>query len=569
MFVARFMTPQRASGQQTVTRHCLPLLFAIATAGLCLLPPRAALAEVPGLLNFQGRIAVRGAPFDGIGLFKLALVNTDGSTVYWRNSDDSNADGEPDAAVSLTVSGGLYSVALGDTALANMAALPASVFSNSAVYLRIWFNDGVTGFQRLSPDQRIAAVGYAMMAANVSDGTITREKLAPDLANQLNSFTIVSNDAQDPGLVARGFQVFTTIAPPPWSNGASKDAPLPRSGHTVVWSGQELLVWGGDIGPGTPSASGSAYQPTTDQWRVLSPLNAPASRTQHSAVWTGTEMIIWGGISASGYVNTGGRFNPSSQNWSALPTTGAPSGRQGNVAVWTGAHMLIWGGTDSSGLLADGALFNPTTGQWTALSAANVPSARAGATAVWTGDRLIIWGGHGASGPLDTGAQLVFHGEVPQASWQSIATLRAPSATHAHTAIWTGQKMIVWGGKNGGSFFNDGAVYDPVTNEWSPISSENAPAARANHNAVWTGAEMIVLNGENASGALATGAAYSPAANKWRPLANPGLPMARSATSAVWTGLEILIFGGQAEGQPLSALQRLNPQPAWHFFRKP
>ena len=43
-------------------------------------------------------------------------------------------------------------------------AIPFSAFTNSDVRLRVWFNDGTHGSQLLAPDQRIAAVGYAMMA---------------------------------------------------------------------------------------------------------------------------------------------------------------------------------------------------------------------------------------------------------------------------------------------------------------------------------------------------------------------------------------------------------------------
>ncbi len=136
-------------------------------------------AQVPALLNYQGRIAVGREDFDGQGRFKLALGNADGSQVYWRNSPDSDSDGVPDSAVLLPVSRGLFSVQLGDSAVANMAPLSLGVFNNSAVYLRVWFDDGSRGFQRLVPDQRIAAVGYALMAAAVPDGTITPEKLAP------------------------------------------------------------------------------------------------------------------------------------------------------------------------------------------------------------------------------------------------------------------------------------------------------------------------------------------------------------------------------------------------------
>jgi hypothetical protein len=42
-----------------------------------------------------------------------------------------------------------------------MAAIPVSAFTNTNVRLRVWFNGG-SGLQQLSPDPRIAAVGYAM-----------------------------------------------------------------------------------------------------------------------------------------------------------------------------------------------------------------------------------------------------------------------------------------------------------------------------------------------------------------------------------------------------------------------
>ncbi len=525
--------------------------------------------QVPSLLNYQGRLVVHGTSFDGSGQFKFALVNADASSVYWRNAPDVNADGEPDSAVVLTVSKGIYSVALGDTNLSNMAALPSAVFANPAVFLRVWFNDGVTGSQRLAPDQRITAVGYAMMAANVSDGAITQSKLASDLAAQFNSFTTVSADPQDAALGGLGYQAFMTVAAPAWVNGATTGAPGARSGHSAVWSGQELLVWGGDPGTGIPTASGGRYQPVTDQWQALSPLNAPSARSGHSAVWTGSQMIIWGGGASGGFATGGGLFDPVSGNWSSVSTVNAPAGRQGQVAAWNGSKLIVWGGQNSTGLLADGGLFDPVAGQWTTLTATSPPEARSGATAVWTGSSFMVWGGQGAGSALNTGAQLLFNAGAPQSAWQSLAASGAPSARTGHTAVWTGQKMIVWGGSNGGVFAGDGAAYDPVAQTWSGLSSTNAPSARSGHDAVWTGAEMIVFGGMNASGVLADGAAYNPVTDKWRPLTNPGAPVARSAATAVWSGTEVLIFGGLAGSQPLAALQRLNPQPAWYLYRKP
>lgn len=104
------------------------------------------------------------------------------STSYWSNDGSSNAGGAPESAVPLDVAGGLYSVALGDLSLAHMTtALPASVFDNPDVRLRVWFNDGTHGSQLLSPDQRFATVPYAFRAAiaqSVPTNSITSSQLA-------------------------------------------------------------------------------------------------------------------------------------------------------------------------------------------------------------------------------------------------------------------------------------------------------------------------------------------------------------------------------------------------------
>lgn len=143
---------------------------------LGLLAALTASAQVPQIINYQGRITVGGTNYDAAGSFKFALVNTAGTVNYWAN--DGTASGQPASGVSLAVSKGLYSVLLGDTTVSGMTtAIGSTVFANSDVRLRVWFSDG-SGYQQLTPDQRIAAVGYALVAGTVSDGAITSAKLA-------------------------------------------------------------------------------------------------------------------------------------------------------------------------------------------------------------------------------------------------------------------------------------------------------------------------------------------------------------------------------------------------------
>jgi hypothetical protein len=179
-------------------------------------------AQVPQLINYQGRIVDNGTNFTGTGLFEFALVNPGATTNYWSN--DGTSAGRPALAVSLTVTKGLYSVLLGDTTVSNMTvAVPPAVFTNSTVLLRVWFNDGSTnGFQQLSPDQRIAAVGFALMAANVPDGSITSNKIAAGTVmtgSQIsNNFFTASQGSAASSVAASANALATTALQPASTN---------------------------------------------------------------------------------------------------------------------------------------------------------------------------------------------------------------------------------------------------------------------------------------------------------------------------------------------------------------
>ena len=77
-------------------------LIARALALLLLVTANALHAQVPQLINYQGRVAVGTVNFNGSGSFKFALVDADGTATYWSNDGTSAAGSEPTAAVSLT-----------------------------------------------------------------------------------------------------------------------------------------------------------------------------------------------------------------------------------------------------------------------------------------------------------------------------------------------------------------------------------------------------------------------------------------------------------------------------------
>lgn len=232
-----------------------------------------------------------------------------------------------------------------------------------------------------------------------------------------------------------------------------------------------------------------------------------------------------------------------------LSTKNAPSPRAGHTAIWTGREMIVWDGDPSLQIsrppLNTGDHYDPVRDAWRPTETRGAPLARTAHTGVWTGSEMIVWGGEGASGLLSDGG-----GYEPRSrKWRPIPGLGAPSPRRAHVALWTGKEMIVWGGQGKNSKLDDGARWEPAEGRWRPIAKTGAPSARWCFGAIWTGKEMLVWGGDGARGALGDGAAYDPVTDRWRPLTQDGAPSPRFFPVAVWTGEEMLVWGGRAEAQ--------------------
>ena len=122
--------------------------------------------------------------------------------------------------------------------------------------------------------------------------------------------------------------------------------------------------------------------------------SAKIGRILHTMVWTGKEIIVWGGGSEGQFYAHGFRMDSSGIQRTNLAEVGAPSGRWGHAAVWTGQEMIVWGGRgqfESEAHFNDGARYDPKTNVWKPMSSENAPMARSQMASVWTGEELIVW----------------------------------------------------------------------------------------------------------------------------------------------------------------------------------
>jgi hypothetical protein len=176
---------------------CVVVVLAFVSVGTASPPEVQQSAGAPTMVSYQGQVTVAGVAYTGTGYFKFAIWSGSGGN-EWTNDGTASGGGEPTAAVSLTVDSGLFNVLLGDTSLTNMTALEASVFDEPERYLRIWFSNDDSTYTLLSPDQRIAAVPYALQAEKTKGyaNVVVVAKSGGDyltISEALNSITTASD----------------------------------------------------------------------------------------------------------------------------------------------------------------------------------------------------------------------------------------------------------------------------------------------------------------------------------------------------------------------------------------
>lgn len=311
---------------------------------------------------------------------------------------------------------------------------------------------------------------------------------------------------------------------------------------------------GAQPGPGAsptpaapPSSAASTAPPTgtppasgTGTWQPIGRPPVPTDANYaYEAVWTGTRMLIHQpDYRANGRGSTGAAYDPSTGTWQRLPSSGFPvrNVEGGTQAVWDGTEMLTFGVLNAA--------YNPATQKWRKLAVSTL----GGPTAVvWTGSRVLMWGGGCCDDQSNEGASY----DPVTDRWTPLPT--APLAPRHAPGAWTGRELIIVGGQGrDDTSYADAAAYNPATGKWRKLPS--LPSPRTGATLTWTGQDLLVVGGERTYGTMpyATGYAYRPATDSWRPL--PAMEAGRSAHVAVWTGSRLIVWGGYtltaAKAQP-------------------
>ena len=279
------------------------------------------------------------------------------------------------------------------------------------------------------------------------------------------------------------------------------EAPMPApAGHSAVWTGQEILYWGGADGgrsvqPGMTNA-GVAYEPVSRKWRRMadSPL---AARSQHEAVWTGEEMIVWGGVTQCCPIDsiihdpTAAAYNPETDTWRNLRDAPVPwSGGDGYaVSEAFEGDMFVWRNYEFGRYSVEKNVWQ-SLGSDTA-DAADPPLSMSTAGPVGVGavigEAVYLWTG-GARAERGSARTLPGGGVKPTADsphFTDFVPRLAPAADgiFAVNYDWDmyepGEGTSVW-------------RYDVVDDSWERLPNPPAEVG-AGATPVWTGSQLVVL----------------------------------------------------------------------------
>jgi N-acetylneuraminic acid mutarotase len=503
---------------------------------------------VPPVLNYAGQVAVNGEAYDGNGLFKFALVNTDGTTTYWSNDGTSVDGSEPQASVAVPVNGGLYAVLLGNTALQGMGAIDPSVFvQHTDAKLRVWFSDGVNGFQQLSPDRPFASVPYAFNAkssdtalnaetakraesANVATtamavqaGAINKQMLGQDVLSDLNR-TVNHNDLS-PQIKA---DINATIGMNRLSTEVTEKLNQEKTtnNYNAPSVGSLLAVPYGSDAP----AGYSLYQrgePKELVWEEKAPVSV-ARYVGDGAVILENEIYVIGGWIDG---NTIGRrvlekYDPLTDTWKNLAST--LNDRVGTACTALNGKLYAIGGVGLSSV----EIYDPSTNSWS--TGQVLPREVRYGTAITVNGMIYLVGGRDS---LDAETNSVYCYDPSSNEWTIKASISIPR--HAIKLLWYENRIWAVGGRTGSTAMNVFESYGISTNEWRTEKSFGTPRSWSFS---WQSHNRIYVGGGH-SPWINSLEAYNLITNKWQSQAS--IPENKGVADAVVLNDKVYVIGGR------------------------
>lgn len=277
---------------------------------------------------------------------------------------------------------------------------------------------------------------------------------------------------------------------------------------------------------GTGSASGTVNAGPPGNGRTGSGAGAVGDAQEAAAAHMPEDLWTWQRVD----IQTGQVYTP----------------RTGHaVVVWNHCFYLM-GGTDENARQNDIYRYDVRNQSWVCIDpvSGHAPSARSGSKAVVCRDSIFFFGGY-TKKDGDYFNDL-FEFNIPRAHWTRIDTANRPTVRTDHSCVVYEATLLIFGGFDGRSRFQDLHQYGTDDREWTEIApTDNAPMGRFGHSAVVYRSGMFVFGGWNGHDTLDDLYEFSMTTSQWYGVPGRGeVPASRYRHSAVVHGCCMFIFGG-------------------------
>jgi hypothetical protein len=310
----------------------------------------------------------------------------------------------------------------------------------------------------------------------------------------------------------------------------------PRANVVAVWTGHQVLAWGGYRGNATePLAlqSGAAYDPATNTWRKIA--DNQWAHPGAIGVWAKDRLFILA-------KNGGAQYVLATNSWHDIAMLPQTDGGGFLAGAWSGTTLL--GVVAPSATTIAVARYDGRRDAWTIGRSQRVASAyRSKVSTVWTGTELVV----------SNGGRSVWAYDPARDAWRSLASL-ARGATSTSIASIGGKVAAVYAAGGGlHAVREDGRRWRAIADSEQVLISQPI--------AVGAGGRLVVIDrsgkGTPQRADLATG--------RWVSLG--GLPVPAGAKeTAVWAGTGLFVWGGLPAGTPASFTNPTpgKPDAAWY-----
>jgi hypothetical protein len=283
----------------------------------------------------------------------------------------------------------------------------------------------------------------------------------------------------------------------------------PRIRPITVWTGTEMLVYGGHTqGDARPNV-GAGYDPSTQSWRTLAP--APDGDGSSVGVWTDRELVVISSLSTLAY-------QPELDRWRTVAE--APPGDDW-TAVFDGSGVVVWSRAGVHRL--------PTgSDTWEPLPSIPFETEGSWARQFHVIDRAIY--AIALEQPCRSHRMAVLEDDA----WRELPS--APPAIEGYArcnppsdSAVVGGRLLVWE-----HMHRPALAFDPSTETWTEIATIPLAGCSPTSNVVVDHLLVVESCGD--------AAVFDTQSGSWSRLELPGL--IGFAASAVWTGSEVLVWNG-------------------------